>query len=152
MSLRSKVIRAAYTHPGPVRKALLPLLTEGMPGRKASTHRRAHRKADLSEVMVGDIFVSSWGYDQTNVDYYQVVKRTAKTVTVKELEKVVVSGGRGPTERVMPVKDRFNPRGKTLRKKLKDYSGVPYLDLSSYASAYLWDGKPQYQTRAVFGH
>ena len=27
----------------------------------------------------GDIFVSSWGYDQTNVDFHEVVKVAAKT-------------------------------------------------------------------------
>ena len=35
----------------------------------------------------GDIFVSSWGYDQTNVDFYEVVKVAAKTVTLIPIER-----------------------------------------------------------------
>ena len=31
----------------------------------------------------GDIFVSSWGYDQTNVDFHEVVKVAAKTGTAQ---------------------------------------------------------------------
>lgn len=34
-----------------------------------------------------DCLVSKWGYDQTNVSYYAVVKRTAKSVRLVELER-----------------------------------------------------------------
>ena len=34
-------------------------------------------------VNVGDVFVSSWGYEQTNTDYYQVVGLTAGNKSVK---------------------------------------------------------------------
>ena len=34
-------------------------------------------------VSVGDVFVSSWGYEQTNVNFYQVISvHGKKTVTV----------------------------------------------------------------------
>lgn len=36
--------------------------------------RVAERKAAPRGLEVGDILVSSWGYDQTNVDYYEVTK------------------------------------------------------------------------------
>lgn len=29
---------------------------------------------------VGDIFYTSWGYEQTNIEFYQVIKATAKTL------------------------------------------------------------------------
>ena len=37
----------------------------------------------------GDVFVSSWGYEQTNVDFYEVVKVTAKTVMLIPIERKV---------------------------------------------------------------
>ena len=40
-----------------------------------------------SAIIVGDIFYSSWGYDQTNVDFYQVVKTTPKTIALKKIDK-----------------------------------------------------------------
>lgn len=33
-------------------------------------------------VPVGTIFYTHWGYDQTNIDFYEVVRSTAKTVWV----------------------------------------------------------------------
>jgi len=37
-------------------------------------------------VSVGDVFASSWGYEQTNINLYQVVSTHGKkTVTVREI-------------------------------------------------------------------
>lgn len=36
---------------------------------------------------LGDVFVRSWGHEQTNVNFYQVVKITKKTVSVQEINK-----------------------------------------------------------------
>ena len=39
-------------------------------------------------VSVGDVFVSSWGYEQTNVTFYQVLSvHGKKTVTVRECQR-----------------------------------------------------------------
>ena len=43
------------------------------------------RKEFKHEYVVGDVFVSSWGYDQTNVNFFQVVKNTDKSVWVREI-------------------------------------------------------------------
>ncbi len=37
---------------------------------------------------VGQIFYNSWGYEQTNVDFYQVVKVTDKSVEFRAIESV----------------------------------------------------------------
>ena len=37
-------------------------------------------------VKIGDIFYSSWGYDQTNIDYYMVTKIIGKTFV--EIQKI----------------------------------------------------------------
>lgn len=44
-------------------------------------------KSSVNEhgAMIGDILSSVWGYDQTNYDFYEVIKVTAKTITVKKL-------------------------------------------------------------------
>jgi hypothetical protein len=63
------------------------------------------------EVSVGDIFYNSWGWDQTNVDFYQVRRVTSKTiycVALKhEFEEYNASGMCGtvvPTEEVKDSK------------------------------------------------
>lgn len=35
---------------------------------------------------IGDVFYSSWGYDQTNITYYEVTGVTKKTLTLVEIE------------------------------------------------------------------
>lgn len=52
-------------------------------------------------VEVGDFFVSSWGYDQTNVDFYKVVGLTPKGVKVQKWSSRTVSD-QGPATYVVP--------------------------------------------------
>jgi hypothetical protein len=59
-------------------------------------------------IKIGEIFRRSWGYDQTNVDYFQVVELKAKTVVVREIDSTLVEGSAGAMcGNVVPVKDKF---------------------------------------------
>lgn len=100
---------------------------------------------------VGDIFYSPWGYEQTQIDYYQVVKTTAAMVTLRKIEKVIVRGQGEPQEYVMPIADAF--KGDAFSKKVRasSYQGAA-VTLTSYSSAYKWDGKEKAQTGWAFGH
>lgn len=100
---------------------------------------------------VGDILYSSWGYDQTNIDYYQVIKVTEKTVTIKPISEVVTESEM-TSDRVAPVKDHFISDKKALVKRVKPSSDGYAVTIASYADAYLWDKKPKYQTNPMFGH
>lgn len=130
-------------------------------------------------VKVGDFFESSWGYDQTNVDFYKVVAMTAsgKSVKVQKWTKASVPSEHDhfSTEYVVPgegpalVADWSDvPEGtdyldqrryvkyvpapvETKRLRTGGYFGAGF-HVSSYSSAFLWDGKPAYQTASGFGH
>lgn len=74
--------------------------------------RKAKRAAEkveaVANVKEGDIFVSSWGWEQTNVDAYQVVAKKGATVTLREIGLESVEGSEGfMSDRVRPVKDAF---------------------------------------------
>ena len=110
-------------------------------------------------VKVGDVFVASWGYDQTNIDYEQVVGVTAsgKSVYVKPIENAYV--GEGSRRRVVADVGNFK-RGRwdghdtfedtTTRRVLKTYRDETYINWTSFASAYLVDPTvPQYDTIAA---
>jgi hypothetical protein len=103
-----------------------------------------------SAVIVGDIFYSQWGYDQTNLDYYQVIKTTPTMVAIRKIEKRLTRGRGLPTEYYMPIANKFV--GPPVNKKLKEHGGGAYVNLNSYASAYKWDGKEQRQTGGAYGH
>lgn len=105
-------------------------------------------------VKVGDVFVERWGYDQTNIDFYQVTRVSAsgQTVTLRPVEARIVDG------RVVPAPDRFrrelrgsvgdSPAG--FRRKVKaGWRGDPWITMTTYSGASLWDGRPQYDTIAA---
>ena len=90
-------------------------------------------------MQMGDILYSSWGYDQTNIDFYQVVKVLPKSVMINKIKSEMPNGEEGfMTGKVIPVKDAFV--GEPMLKKPNSYGSVK---IASYASAYPWDGKPK---------
>ena len=52
---------------------------------KMSLKRKAARVALMESIVIGDVLYNSWGYDQTNIDYYQVVGKTAAKLRVREI-------------------------------------------------------------------
>jgi hypothetical protein len=96
---------------------------------------------------VGTIMVSSWGYDQTNIDFYVVVRSNAKTAWINEINSIKnytgnMSGTAMPDTKNMNMK--IGP--KTLRKKIDNFGSDPSISLNSFSSAYVWDGKPENYT------
>ena len=61
-------------------------------GEAAVQHARARKEALRRDVIamsaklrVGSLLATSWGYDQTNVDFYEVIARTPGTATVRQI-------------------------------------------------------------------
>ena len=54
---------------------------------------RARQKSWQHRVQVGDVFVSQSGYEQTNVDYYQVIAVNGKNVDLRKINKEVNYAG-----------------------------------------------------------
>lgn len=107
-------------------------------GRRASVSK-------LPRAEIGDIFVSSWGYDQTNVDYFQVVGTPSKCfVEVKEIAQQAVSGSEGMmSSQVMPIKDKFIKGWKLDGKEVRVRSAGDYIKVGDY-SAKKFDGTSNY--------
>ena len=62
---------------------------------KRRLDNRAEAKAFVHTVQVGDIFRTSWGYDQTNVEFFQVVEVKGKHAILREIGCASVSRGMG---------------------------------------------------------
>ena len=126
-------------------------------------------------VQVGDFFVSSWGYDQTNVDFYKVVGLTPKGVKVQKWSSARVEGSGGPHDYMVPGEgpatwidwsactsemDYWERQAAKVErpapvqtKRLTSWGdGYVAFTVASYASASKWDGSPQYQTGSGYGH
>ncbi len=105
---------------------------------------------DENQVLeAGTILESSWGYDQTNRDFYRVTRVSAHNVWFIKVPSVEVEStgwGRGL---VMPVPQLTE--GSELRRKIhhmnsfRTQSGAAriYIEINSYRSASIWDGAPK---------
>lgn len=111
--------------------------------------------APAPEPKIGDILYASWGYDQTNIDYYQVVAVTKSSVRIREIGKRYAQGDHFTQVSVTPVVGQFvdeNVKGE-LHRVRKTYKGIGYaVTLDTYKSAWLWDGKARNETAAGYGH
>lgn len=110
----------------------------------------AKRKAFVNPYKVGDIFKSVWGYDQTNVDYYECVKVSGSIMTVREIAGKSIENGQWMTGKCTPQPGAFT--GKEKRVKAQDggfrvasyafasyqkpqmIAGIPVYGVDSYSS------------------
>ena len=69
---------------------------------------RARPTQNAEGVHVGDIYYASWGWEQTNVDYFQVVSlRGAHTVALRPVRARCVDDPRAMTGLCRPLRDVF---------------------------------------------
>ena len=95
---------------------------------------------------VGDILVSSWGYDQTNATFYRVMKITSKSVRIQKIEGEYVSYG--SSAKKIP-KTPYKTTGKLMTKRATRPDSIK---ISSYEYARPWNGKPVYVSDPMGGH
>ena len=69
---------------------------------------------------VGEILSTCWGYEQTNCDFFQIVKMTDKSIWIQEIESESKPCNYMSYE-VKPVKDKFKEDSKVIRKTIKNY-------------------------------
>jgi hypothetical protein len=113
--------------------------------------QQAERKNFEHNFVKGDILYSSWGYDQTNVDFYQVTDViSSKEIVIRAIGKRVVSGKGTSTEKVMAEPNEFT--GPAMRKRPQGSGLHVNVRLNSFSNAYEWDGTPQGQTGGGWGH
>jgi hypothetical protein len=108
---------------------------------KAKQERKEKTESFANEVEVGSIFYTSWGYEQTNVEFYQVVEKTGKKVGLRELkqEHVNKDGYSSMSSHVIALPNQF-ASNEIQTKILKD----GHISFESYRSGYLWGGVPKY--------
>jgi hypothetical protein len=102
---------------------------------------------------VGDYFYRSWGYDQTNADFYKVIGVTpsGKSVRLVQVRTELAEDGSGliPTEE--PYALYGDERPELRRLKLTTWSSELrwVISWNSYSNAYEWDGKPKFDTKRL---
>lgn len=112
-------------------------------GHKELERSRAYKPPE--KIGIGAILRSSWGYGQTNVDYYQVtgMSPSGKTVTLRQLASIDTTqaqrGGSSMSGKKRALPDEFT--GKPFQRRIGANGRIKIRD---YASASLWDGADNY--------
>lgn len=112
---------------------------------KEAAKRRAERNKPHN-LEKGLILYTSWGYDQTNVEYYEVISVPSKCFV--ELQQIGAPLARGE-EGFMSGKSVPNPEnkiGKPFRRKVDMSGSRPSVRIDSVATAWIWDGKEKYSS------
>jgi hypothetical protein len=87
----------------------------------------------------GDILYSHWGWEQTNVDFYQVVKATEKSVWLREIGNTATYTSKTMSGDKMPIPGKF-VNANVLKRKMP-YKGES-IKIQSFIPAFRWNGLP----------
>lgn len=120
-------------------KRIAELFASRQASAKIKADRSAKRKATGRGVEVGQYMVASWGYDQTNVDFYRIEKLVGSTMV--ELIKVgaISTGESGNMSGKVIPNDQPLKGAEPIRVVVKGGSAKVN---GNYAS--VWDGTPRY--------
>jgi len=124
--------------------------TEFFRNLKASAERKAREKAEeveaLAKVKVdpGAVFYCSWGYDQTNIDFFQVVKVKGRYAWLRPLAEKTTEQTGFMSERVTAVVGEF--RGEEIRRLIQVSGDRPCFRWDKGRYIYEWDGRPLHQS------
>ena len=82
---------------------------------KQKQKNKLMKKENIAKCQPGDVYMTSWGYEQTNVDFFQVIsKPTPASVVVRQIDQSITDDGfmSGKTK---PLVDNFIGEEKTCR-------------------------------------
>jgi len=111
--------------------------------RQAEEQKRA-RAEFVHDYKPGDILVASWGWEQTNVDFYQVTDvPSPKSIGIRPIESRYTDKPTGNSMAgfVLPVPDSFS--GDRQVKRVNIGNQVRF---ESYRYAHKWEGREQYSS------
>jgi hypothetical protein len=123
-------------------------VTQWLASVRALQERKANERSERSEwvnpLKVGDILHTSWGYDQTNVEFYAVTRMSGRRVWVREIAADYEATGfmSGNTWPAMPIRyigeemmRLAQPLGKGVRVKITSCADAWPVDARSYGTS-----------------
>lgn len=99
------------------------------------------QKAALHTLKPGDILYASWGWEQTNIDFFEIVEVKNKTLTLQEVGATSVYTTGWASDIV--IADPENKIGFPFKKRADGFNRV---NLDRCRSLRLYDGKPLHRS------
>ena len=110
--------------------------------------RKGEQAAD--HYMVGDVLYASWGYDQTNINFFEVVRVSGKSIWIREIAQNSSDPGNCSSGFTQPRRGHFlaeslflggNSRSNAAKRKAVQKGGTVSHEFVSLSK---WDGKALY--------
>jgi hypothetical protein len=138
---RGKASKPAWHYSFRTEEALKKQIDDTLRAEMDAAERKEKRKAEQKaanashDAKPGDIFRSSWGYDQTNIDYYQIVAISGQMAILLRIGEMSEETGFMSGESV-PCPDHFI--GKQFRRRIQKMTmqSEPFFRVNSCANAY----------------
>ena len=112
---------------------------------------KEQKKTDFfNSLKVGDTLICSWGYGQTNIDFYEIVEKKNKSVVIRGITKLRRDGEHMTYDYVTPHPPRAG--GEYTTEPMLKVPQDGHITISSFQWAYLWDGRDRTETAFGFGH
>ena len=93
----------------------------------------------------GDILYCSWGYDQTQVDFYKIKEVVGNNrIKIVPMTAIVAKQSTG-ADYMVAGEEKGTPMLKVANGRQNS------VKITSYSNAYLWDGQPKYETAFGYG-
>lgn len=119
---------------------------EGVKARKEFKAKQKAKRSAPHELKVGDILVNSWGYDQTNVDFFEVVELVGKaSVKIRPIGAKTVEATGPFSSDVKPVPGSYH--GEAVVKRVNGNS----VKIHSWGS-YAFKTEPERTHHSSWGH
>ncbi len=114
---------------------------------KQSVIKRRKERSQGHDYKIGDFISCSWGYDQTNVDFFKVVAlRGKQTIEIVKVQKEYTEQNGVYGNKVIPTRIE---KSLPMTKRVGQNNSIA---LYGFTYGRKWDGVPQYETDSLYGH
>jgi hypothetical protein len=143
-----KAVKATWYYRFPNQERMLQKVQDTVKGRTVRQELvNKYKAARLAPTTLkeNDILYCSWGYDQTQVDFYKVKAVLGKNrIKIVPMTAVIADQGTGADYMVAGAE-----KGESMLKVVNGQMNS--VKITSFSNAYLWDGQPKYETAFGYG-
>ena len=91
------------------------------------------------KIKTGTILYTSWGYEQTNVEFFEVLEIKGAVVTLREIMQDARETG-FMSGQCVPIPGKYNEKEPAIKRRITAHG----IKISNCTTAWLWDGTPCY--------
>ena len=114
---------------------------------KKAVKERRKKRSQGHDYQIGDFIYCSWGYDQTNVDFFKVVALKGKqTIEIVKVQKEYTEQKGVYGNKSIPTKVE---KSAPMTKRVGANNSIA---LYGFTYGRKWDGVPQHETDSLYGH